>query len=487
MRRVSDEAADEVLDAALRLQGAQLRVLEVARADVDAAWADFIRGRADSSATPRRAARRVVARRTWLPVMAAGLVAATILALVWLPSRPSLRQPVDVTTGTTEPFTTKVPVTSTTSAAPTTLPGVAPTLELPKLRNGEVVASFSAVSDSEWFALSTFGPLDVEVWHTTDAGLTWANKQLPHAAGGGEIHFADSHNGLVLASSVYNASEGSSIFSTHDGGTSWAQVKGGLNVAVSAEGRTYIFADVPVGGNSRIGIESSPVGRDSFVWSGDTMGNVEWPLTPASRQLVVRGRSGWAIAYGVLAPPPSTSGSLSPPGALRLIGGKWTVWDPPCARSLKGEPEYTVIQVPRLLLGASSTGATVAVVCQETKGAPLRTFVSHDASATFEEGAHLPHGVTMTDHSWLQVLDDGTLLLGAVLGTGEPVVERSVDGGASWTVDVSFGGAGDLATMTVTPSGRILVVATVDGADGSKHTVAHMRDDRGIWVPIGQG
>lgn len=250
----------------------------------------------------------------------------------------------------------------------------------------------------------------------------------------------------------------------------------------------YILADVPIEGNSMIGVMSSPIASNEFVWSGDTMGDARWGLTPSSGQLVIRGESGLAIAYGVTSPTPSTSeGIIAPPGAVRLIDGEWTAWDPPCAGSLRGDQPYATIQVPHLLLGASSSGGMVAVVCEEASdGAPLRTFVSSDGGATFVEGTQLPDGMTMTNRSWILVLDDGAILVGAALDTGELVVERSDDSGDSWTVDTSFGGVGDFATMTVTPTGRIVVVATVEGIDGASSDVAQLSEDGGTWVPIGR-
>jgi hypothetical protein len=136
----------------------------------------------------------------------------------------------------------------------------------------------------------------------------------------------------------------------------------------------------------------------------------------------------------------------------------------------------TTIRVPQLVLGASPSGATVAVVCKEAKGGgPLRAFVSRDGGTTFVEAAPLPDGVTMTERSWLSVPDDNTILLGVALATGELVVEGSHDGGRSWTVEKSFADAKEFAGATVTPTGRTVVLA------GNE---AWIRDDRGAWVPI---
>ncbi|MEO6651270.1 MAG: sialidase family protein [Ilumatobacteraceae bacterium] len=150
----------------------------------------------------------------------------------------------------------------------------------------------------------------------------------------------------------------------------------------------------------------------------------------------------------------------------------------PSALVLPTFPEGKGIQLPRLVLGAAPSGGTIVVVCEEANGdGPLRTFVSRDGDATFIEAAQLPDGVTMTERSWVLVPDDSTILLGVALDTGELVVKRSYDGGRSWTLETSFADAQDFATVTVTPTGRIVVVAGIE---------ASTRDDRGAWVPIGK-
>jgi len=392
-------------------------------------------------------------------------------------------------TNTIPPVATTMPPDTTVSPVPTVAPGVdgPPALVLPTFPEGKVIASLSAMSDSEWFALSDFGPVGgpqsyPKLWHTNDAGVTWVDTPLSDDIAGGAqwVHFADPLNGWLLTNQCC-------LFGTHDGGVTWKRIDGvqppgderAAPAIASGGGRVYVLADVAVEGNSRVGVMSSPVERDEFVWSGTAMGDATWELTPWSGQLVIRGESGWAIAYGATSPTPSTSGAVvAPPGAVRRINGEWTGWDPPCAASLQGEQQMTTIQLPRLVLGASPSGRTVAVVCKEASGdGPLRTFVSGDDGATFVEAAQLPDGVTMTERSWILVPDDSTILLGVALDTGELVVERSDDDGRSWTVETSFADAKDFATVTVTPTGRIVVVASAE---------AQVRDDRGTWVPIGK-
>ncbi|MEO6651534.1 MAG: hypothetical protein ABIP17_02630, partial [Ilumatobacteraceae bacterium] len=81
------------------------------------------------------------------------------------------------------------------------------------------------------------------------------------------------------------------------------------------------------------------------------------------------------------------------------------------------------------------------------------------------------------ERSWLLVPDDNTILLGVALDTGELVVEGSHDGGRSWTVETSFKDAKEFASATVTPTGRIVVVAGIEGRS---------RNDQGTWVPTGK-
>ena len=397
--------------------------------------------------------------------------------------------PRSMLNATTTPDTTTPATTSdTTEVAPSTSTPVAdgsPALVLPTFPDGKVIASLSAVSDSEWFALSDFGPVGghqsyPKLWHTNDAGVTWVDTPISSDIAGGAhwVHFADPLNGWLGGQCC--------LFGTHDGGVTWKPIDGAQPIGderaagvVSAGGRVYVLADVPVAGNSTVGVKSSPVDRDEFVWSGTTMGDARWDPRPWSGQLVIRGESGWAIAWGTTSPAPSTATTAGPfPGAVRRINGEWTGWDPPCAASLQGEKQLTTIQVPRLVLGASPSGAAVAVVCKEAKGGgPLRTFVSGDGGTTFVEAAPLPAGATMTERAWLLVPDDNTILLGVALDTGELVVEGSHDGGRSWTVETSFADAKEYVTATVTPTGRIVVVAGTEG---------RVRGDQGTWVPTGK-
>jgi hypothetical protein len=128
----------------------------------------------------------------------------------------------------------------------------------------------------------------------------------------------------------------------------------------------------------------------------------------------------------------------------------------------------------------------VAVVCsQSTAGRSPRAFVSADDGATFREASRLPDGMTLTDRSWVIVPDDDTILVGVALDTGELAVARSDDGGTSWIVETSFGVGAEFATATVTATGRVVVVATIEGNEATRRDVAQFRDDGGTWLPIG--
>lgn len=473
---------DDMLDGALRTAAARLRNQEIARADPDEAWARFVTEHADDAVPVRFAGPGP--RRAWLSVAAIGLAAATVLVVVWIQSGPAPQQPVD---------SPAPAVTAVTSTTPAPAVDAAPVIKLPTFPDNKAIASLSAVSDWEWFALSDVGPSEREsypkLWHTTDAGATWVDLQPSDAVTGGPwVHFADPLNGWLLSNS-------SPIVATHDGGETWKQIdavilRGGEFAAPPAistyRGRVYVLADVDIDGNSRIGVMSSPVDSDDFVWSGTTIGDVRYGLTPNSGQLAVNGESGWAIAYGATAPGSTVSDGVDvPPGAARLIDGEWTEWAPPCAVSLEGERPYQTIKVPQLILGVSTSGGTVAVVCSGTPtyGAP-RAFVSADDGATFAETTRLPDGMTLTPQSWVLVPDDDTILVGVALDTGELAVARSDDRGTTWTVETSFGGGGRFAAATITPTGRIVVVATIEDSPSARRDVAQFRDDSGTWHAI---
>jgi hypothetical protein len=380
-------------------------------------------------------------------------------------------------------------VTAATSTTQASAADVAPALVLPTLPGNKVIASLSSVSDSEWFALSDFGPIGgpqsyPDLWHTVDAGETWVDTSLADDAAGAAawVHFADPLNGWLMTNNCC-------LVATHDGGVTWKLIDavtpqgddGAAPAIATSGGRVYVLAEVTNTGNSRIGVMSSPVETDAFVWSGTTMGDARWGLTPSSGQLVLSEASGWAIAYGATAATSSTPG-----GAVRRIDGEWTGWSPPCAVSLEVEQPYQTIELPRLILGASRTGGMVAVVCsQSTAGRSPRAFVSADDGATFREASRLPDGMTLTDRSWVIVPDDDTILVGVALDTGELAVARSDDGGTSWIVETSFGVGAEFATATVTATGRVVVVATIEGNEATRRDVAQFRDDGGTWLPIG--
>lgn len=111
--------------------------------------------------------------------------------------------------------------------------------------------------------------------------------------------------------------------------------------------------------------------------------------------------------------------------------------------------------------------------------------MSFDAGATFVETVRLPAGTTLAERSWVMVADDDTILVGVELDTGALAIARSSDRGGSWAVDASFGDSGTFATATITPTGRIVVLATIDGADAPRRDAALYRDDTGTWRPIG--
>lgn len=482
MRRLSDG----VLDGALRMAAARLRDQEIARADTDEAWALFETQQEKEVVVPVRASQVPGRRRGWVSVAAIGLAAASTLVLVWLQSRPAPENPVDI------PSTTVPVATSTTQAAAV---DVAPALVLPTLPGNKVIASLSVVTDSEWYALSDFGPPSgpqsyPQLWHTVDTGATWVDTPLADDVAGAAawVHFADPLNGWLMTNNCC-------IVATHDGGVTWKLIDGvlpraddGAAPAISTfGGRVYVLADVVIGGNSRVGVMSSSVESDDFVWSGSTMGDVRWGLTPSSGQLVVSGESGWAIAFGATAPEstPSDGNGFVPPGAARLVDGEWTEWAPPCSVSLEGEQQLQTIELPRLILGASRSGGMVAVVCsQSTADRSPRAFVSADEGATFLEATRLPDGMTLTDRSWIIVPDDDTILVGVTLDTGELAVARSDDRGTSWILDTTFNVGAEFTTATVTPNGRIVVVATIDGLEATRRDVAQFRDDGGTWLPI---
>lgn len=51
-------------------------------------------------------------------------------------------------------------------------------------------------------------------------------------------------------------------------------------------------------------------------------------------------------------------------------------------------------------------------------------------------------------------------------------------------MDTTFSVGAEFATATITPTGTVVVVATVDGLEATRRDEAQIRDDSGTWLPI---
>lgn len=533
MRSAMTQPEAERFDAAMKVAATQLRQRETARANTEAAWRMLQQNVAEQSAGQRGAGQqgagrakagmrllgarrgefgrhvedpRVVAtpprRRpshVWVPIAMGCACVALIVSLVWARSRPDHIEPGQVPDTTV--VTSVTPATSAPASTPVddtlvdeTLVEEAPVpgaggLILPAFPDEKLVASLSAVSDTEWFALSDLGSFNRQsyplLWHTTDAGATWVDVPLSEEAAGigDSVYFADSLNGWMGGARCCLAS-------THDGGATWTRVNGvlpdgvldaPLDIAITSFGGTvYLLGDVPVNGNSTSVVLSSPIDRDEFVWTGTSMGDARWGLDVHSAQLAVSSQGGWAIGFGVV-----SARANAPDGATRTVEGEWVTWEPPCAMRLDDEEPYTRIDVPQMALGVSPSGEYVGVVCDAgtDAGFPL-VFLSADGGATFESTTPMSGNIRFTTGSWLVVTDDGTMIVGLATDAADLVVQSSTDGGQTWRTEALFGERNYFLDVSVTPAGRLVVVAKSDGPNAARGADGKARQPDGTWVPL---
>jgi photosystem II stability/assembly factor-like uncharacterized protein len=86
-----------------------------------------------------------------------------------------------------------------------------------------VTGSHFLNASTAWLILLQADPMLVDLYHTTDGGLTWTTNPIPFD--GGDMQFLDAQHGFVLTSLGAAAdSQAVSIHQTSDGGLTWTRV-----------------------------------------------------------------------------------------------------------------------------------------------------------------------------------------------------------------------------------------------------------------------
>lgn len=340
------------------------------------------------------------------------------------------------------------PGPSATPAAPTPFLGFSP-----------VSVTFVAPDDGWVLGKGTCpgGPC-AEIERTADGGRTWVAGAAPDAQifpgprqdapGIGSLRFADARDGWAF---------GPDLWSTHDGGVTWARLaipglaSGTFVAALETAGGT-VHAVVLDGGDYRIA--SSPVGADDFRLSPVRVPVGAGPV-PAV-QLVLSGAAGWLV-----------ENDRTVVGGARLVDGSWSAWQPPCLDAVG--PAYLAASGPTELVAACDVG-----LWSTPTGAHL--YVSHDGGSTFLES---PASVPVTMTSQLAAAAPSVIVVGGTDATG-PVLAATFDGGQSWAV-VARPGAVDLRDLGfTTPTQGVVIGAPGDGPA----TLLMTRDGGRTWSAV---
>ncbi|WP_405164714.1 hypothetical protein OG203_06240 [Nocardia sp. NBC_01499] len=304
----------------------------------------------------------------------------------------------------------------------------------------------------------------VRLLRTTDGATTWQARPVPEAVvadhdyprEGSTIRFADQRNGWMFGTGLGRRT---GLWATHDGGVTWqastmpvGMVTGPLVLAAAAGTVHAVVSD----DNDLLHVVTSPVDKDQ--WS-DTSVTIPAGGGPApSPRIVLRDDSGWIVENN-----PMRAGVFGVPGGARLVGGRWTTWQPPCADTAGVWPAATSVDLLALcgyaehgsgqtVLRSADNGSTFSAEGQTPGGSSAQGFAeSGDRRVVLAAGAEL---LVSTDccAQWTTAYsskEDGhfrdleltTPTFGVVMqwtsDNGRLLVTR--DGGGSWTT-IRFAG-----------------------------------------------
>jgi hypothetical protein len=345
---------------------------------------------------------------------------------------------------------------ASTSPAPPATPGVA-TQDLPISPLSVTFVS----ADIGWVLGTGACPAFpcAAIARTSDGGRTWAPVPAPDtqtfpgprqdAAGISGLRFADADNGWAF---------GPDLWSTHDGGTTWARLTipglvAGTSVAALETAGGAVHAVMLDGAGYRVA--SSPVGADDFRLSAVRVPVGAGPVP--SVQLVLSGAAGWLL-----------ENDRTVVGGARLVNGAWATWQPPCAD----------VVGPAFLAASSPT--EVAAACDVGLwGNPAgdHLYVSHDGGSTFVDSATL---VPLQMAAQIAAASPSAIVVGGSDASGTVLV-GTFDGGRTWDV-VARLGAVEIADLgfTTTAEGVVIVVP----ADGPASLLV-TRDEGRTWSAVG--
>lgn len=179
---------------------------------------------------------------------------------------------------------------------------------------------------------------------TDDGGRSWSSEALPASlvsaanrwpegefmAGTAlNVRFADPRDGwiygFVRAETKTGVQVEAALWSTHNGGASWAPVDApGLSSPYSSildleasGGRAYMLIQV----GDTVELQTSGVGRDAWAAVRGPHFGLPAGGSNLSGAIVLQGSTGWVVE----------GNDRGATGAARLVDGRWLAWTPPCA------------------------------------------------------------------------------------------------------------------------------------------------------------
>ncbi len=339
---------------------------------------------------------------------------------------PTTSRPAPTEVATTPAPTTVAAPPTTAAAPPTTMPATTlPTTPPPPTTtaapagtpvpaDSKAASAPSFVSVAAGFVLAAEADGATVLAGTTDGGTSWSEVSRPPITPAdcpdADLQFADPNDGWLLCQD---------LFSTHDGGRTWAPVTldgqplVGLGLGVGA-GAVHVVAVTGGDAAPAFDLLVSPPDHDAFAPSGVSFAPAAGPV-PTFR-FAFSGNAGWVVyADRVVV------------GGARLGGGAWSMWTPPCT---DGGGDAHPVTSPDSVVW-------LTVVCNEgtwTGGPPaVHVVQSTDGGTTFQETAQPPPVAQCPAMTAAGSPAAGQLVVGCLSGSSSFLV-RSDDAGATWTL-----------------------------------------------------
>jgi photosystem II stability/assembly factor-like uncharacterized protein len=355
--------------------------------------------------TPQPPARRN--GRIVAAVAAAGLVAASVIAIALTRGDGDadivpVTEPTTATTAapTTAPVVVPTPTVPSTTVAPTT---VAPTTTAPVPLSIDLIAEVQFLDALHGVLIGQpTGTATSESYASTD-GVSWHLVHSPEAPIG--LKFADAQNGWLIGSSH--------AWSTHDGGTTFAQVAapiasldGDPPAMLVHDGFVYAVGFDQTSASPGFRVYRSPVDHDDFRDTGLAFSPGAGPV--ANFSLAASGDSVFVIYNDRVVT-----------GSGRIVGGVADpTWTPPAAD--QGGPMSVTAAGTGPVYAYGQTGIWIGTEVANV------AFVSDDAGANFRSVTLPPNAPT--DPVTLTAVDAQTVVASMPDG-----VYASADEGATWT------------------------------------------------------